>query len=128
MFSLEQIRRALGGNIVPGRGGPQVVCAGPGHSPQDRSLAVMPSLTAPKTGSSSTPMPTTIGASAVTTFSASLELSVDQISVRAGDCMKESGAKSGSRRRIRIPRLGSGGPSLFSRRACVRAERSSRNT
>ena len=43
--TLEGLRRALGGEITRGKNGPQVICPGPGHSLQDRSLAVAPSNT-----------------------------------------------------------------------------------
>lgn len=41
---LRTIARALGGDVV----GHEVRAPGPGHSPKDRSLAVMPSVTAPE--------------------------------------------------------------------------------
>ena len=42
-MTLQEIARALGGEVQ----GHQVRAPGPGHSPKDRSLAVMPSSTAP---------------------------------------------------------------------------------
>jgi putative DNA primase/helicase len=42
-YELQQLARALGGNVV----GAQVLCPGPGHSPKDRSLAVRPSIQSP---------------------------------------------------------------------------------
>jgi hypothetical protein len=41
-ISVEQLHRALGGEISRGKNGPQVLCPGPGHSHSDRSLAVSP--------------------------------------------------------------------------------------
>jgi hypothetical protein len=41
-ITVERLHRALGGEITRGKNGPQVLCPGPGHSKQDRSLAVMP--------------------------------------------------------------------------------------
>jgi AAA domain-containing protein len=41
-LTVEQLHRALGGEITRGKNGPQVCCPGPGHSPKDRSLAVAP--------------------------------------------------------------------------------------
>jgi len=43
MISVEQLHRALGGEITRGKSGrSQVRCPGPGHSARDRSLAVAP--------------------------------------------------------------------------------------
>lgn len=44
MTSLAQIAKALGGEAMAGG---YVSCPGPGHSPKDRSLSVMPSIGAP---------------------------------------------------------------------------------
>jgi hypothetical protein len=41
-ITVEELHRALGGEITRGKNGPQVLCPGPGHSSHDRSLAVMP--------------------------------------------------------------------------------------
>jgi AAA domain len=41
-ITVQELHRALGGEITRGKNGPQVLCPGPGHSKQDRSLAVMP--------------------------------------------------------------------------------------
>ena len=41
-ITVEQLHRALGGEIRRGKNGPCVVCPGPGHSHADRSLAVSP--------------------------------------------------------------------------------------
>jgi hypothetical protein len=43
-ITVQELVRALGGVISHGRNGPQVLCPGPGHSPEDRSLAVSPSV------------------------------------------------------------------------------------
>jgi hypothetical protein len=43
-MTVQELRRALGGVISRGKNGPQVLCPGPGHSPEDRSLAVSPSV------------------------------------------------------------------------------------
>ena len=42
--TVQELQRALGGTIVRGDNGPQVLCPGPGHSPADQSLAVVPSV------------------------------------------------------------------------------------
>jgi RecA-family ATPase len=42
-ITVHELQRALGGEISRGKNGPEVLCAGPGHSPQDRSLSVAPS-------------------------------------------------------------------------------------
>jgi len=42
IISVEQLHGALGGEISSGKQGRQVLCAGPGHSARDRSLAVVP--------------------------------------------------------------------------------------
>ena len=41
-IGIEELHRALGGKITRGTNGMQVLCAGPGHSDNDRSLAVSP--------------------------------------------------------------------------------------
>jgi hypothetical protein len=41
-FGVEELHRKLGGKITRGTNGMQVLCAGPGHSDNDRSLAVSP--------------------------------------------------------------------------------------
>lgn len=41
-FGVEELHRALGGKITRGANGMQVLCPGPGHSDNDRSLAVLP--------------------------------------------------------------------------------------
>ena len=41
-FSVQELHRALGGEITRGNNGPQVLCPGPGHTGNDRSLAVSP--------------------------------------------------------------------------------------
>src|SRR5437867_41628 len=43
MMALKSLAHALGGDVV----GQQVLCPGPGHSPQDRSLSVMLRVAAP---------------------------------------------------------------------------------
>jgi len=43
-MTVQELQRALGGVISRGKNGPQVLCPGPGHSPEDRSLAVSPSV------------------------------------------------------------------------------------
>jgi hypothetical protein len=40
--TVEELHRALGGQISRGKNGPQVLCPGPSHSHADRSLAVAP--------------------------------------------------------------------------------------
>jgi hypothetical protein len=44
-MKVEELHRALGGEITRGKYGPQVLCPGPGHLLKDRSLAVAPSNT-----------------------------------------------------------------------------------
>jgi RecA-family ATPase len=39
-ITIQELQRALGGDISRGKNGPQVLCPGPGHSLRDRSLAV----------------------------------------------------------------------------------------
>jgi hypothetical protein len=41
-ISVEQLQRTLGGKILRGKNGLQLVCPGPGHSHNDASLAVSP--------------------------------------------------------------------------------------
>jgi hypothetical protein len=41
-LTVEELHRALGGEITSGKTGPQVLCPGPRHSAKDRSLAVAP--------------------------------------------------------------------------------------
>jgi AAA domain-containing protein/Toprim domain-containing protein len=41
-LTVEELHRALGGQISRGKNGPQVLCPGPSHSHADRSLAVAP--------------------------------------------------------------------------------------
>jgi hypothetical protein len=41
-LTVQELHRALGGEISRGKNGPQVLCPGPGHSHADRSLAVSP--------------------------------------------------------------------------------------
>lgn len=43
-ITVQDLQRALGGVISRGKNGPQVLCPGPGHSSEDRSLAVYPSM------------------------------------------------------------------------------------
>jgi DNA-binding MarR family transcriptional regulator len=40
MLTIQELHRALGGNILRGKNGPEVLCPGPGHSREDRSLSV----------------------------------------------------------------------------------------
>jgi Protein of unknown function (DUF3631) len=40
--TIETLHLALGGEITNGKSGREILCAGPGHSSNDRSLAVMP--------------------------------------------------------------------------------------
>jgi hypothetical protein len=40
MLTIQELHRALGGNISRGKNGPEVLCPGPGHSREDRSLSV----------------------------------------------------------------------------------------
>ena len=47
MTALRSMAAALGGDVVNGRGGPFILCPGPGHSARDRSLSVSPSSTDP---------------------------------------------------------------------------------
>ena len=47
MNALRSMAAALGGDVVKGRGGPFILCPGPGHSAKDRSLSVAPSATDP---------------------------------------------------------------------------------
>ena len=42
-ITVQELHRALGGDITRGNNGQQVICPGPGHSNNDRSLAVSPS-------------------------------------------------------------------------------------
>jgi hypothetical protein len=48
MTALRSMAAALGGEVMKSsKGGLYILCAGPGHSPRDRSLSVTPSATAP---------------------------------------------------------------------------------
>src|SRR5579862_5360259 len=41
-ITVQELQRALGGDITRGNNGPQVLSPGPGHSEEDRSLAISP--------------------------------------------------------------------------------------
>jgi hypothetical protein len=42
LLTIEQLHRALGGDVVNGKIGKEVLCPGPGHSARDKSLSVAP--------------------------------------------------------------------------------------